>query len=180
LTEYKPDSRAVWRSWLAGHHASTAGVWLVWRPSRQQITVDEAVREALCFGWIDSTLRRLADGRLALRFTPRRPGSTWSRPNKQRVAELVEAGLMTEAGLRVVEAAKRDGSWTVLDRVDALEVPDDLARALAASPAAEATFAAYPASAKKAALWWIESARRPQTRAKRLAEIIRRATDGQR
>ncbi|HET7516825.1 MAG TPA: YdeI/OmpD-associated family protein [Actinomycetes bacterium] len=178
LEELKPENRAVWRGWLAEHHGSSPGVWLIWDKKgtgRQRITLDEAVEEALCFGWIDSRLQPLGDGRSALRFTPRKPKSIWSRRNKQRVAALVAAGLMTDAGQRVVEAAKRDGSWEALDAVDDLRVPDDLALALAGNPVAEANFQAFTASARKAALWWITSAKRPETRAKRVAETVRLA-----
>ena len=145
LEELQPESRAAWRAWLAEHHGSSPGVWLIWHKKgtgRQRITLDEAVEEALCFGWIDSTLQPLGDGRSALRFTPRKPNSTWSRRNKQRVESLAAAGLMTDAGRKVVEAAKRNGSWDALDAVEDLRVPDDLALALAANPAAEANASA--------------------------------------
>jgi uncharacterized protein YdeI (YjbR/CyaY-like superfamily) len=178
--ELEPDGRAAWRRWLADHHDSSPGVRLIWHTKasgQQRITLDEAVSEALCFGWIDSTVRRLGGGRSALLFTPRRPGGTWSRLNKQRVTALVAQGLMTEAGQRVVDAAKRDGSWHALDAVDDLLVPDDLATALHALPAAERNFAASPPSTRKLALAWIGSAKRPQTRATRIAETVRLAAD---
>jgi len=171
--QFQPDNRAAWRQWLLEHHDTSPGIWLVSHKKssgRQEITVAESVQEALCFGWIDSRLHPLDSEKSALLFTPRRPGGTWSRLNKQRVAELVESGLMTSAGSRVVEAAQRDGSWHALDSVDALRIPDDLAAALAASPGAAANFDAFTASARRSALWWIESAKRPDTRAHRVAE----------
>jgi uncharacterized protein YdeI (YjbR/CyaY-like superfamily) len=180
LEELQPENRAAWRAWLAEHHGSSPGVWLIWHKKgtrRQGITLDEAVEEALCFGWIDSRLRPLTDGRSALRFTPRKPNSIWSRRNKQRVAALAAAGLMTDAGRRVVAAAKQDGSWDALDAVEDLRVPDDLALALAGNPAAEANFQAFTPSARKVALWWITSAKRPQTRARRVAETVRLAAE---
>ncbi len=179
LGEIEPGSRAEWRRWLAGHHGTSAGIWLIWRKKRageaQPLTLDEAVREALCFGWIDSTLRPLSDEKSALLFTPRKPGSTWSQSNKQRAELLIAAGLMTAAGQQVIDAAKRDGSWSSLDAIEELRVPDDLEQALAADPDAERNFDAFTPSAKKNVLWWIESAKRPQTRAKRVAETVRLA-----
>ncbi len=180
--EIEPGSRAEWRRWLAGHHGTSAGIWLIFHKKRagaaQPLTLDEAVREALCFGWIDSTLRPLDDDKSALLFTPRRPGGTWSRSNKQRAESLIAAGLMTADGQNVIEAAKRDGSWNSLDAIEELRVPGDLEQALAADPAAKRNFDAFTSSAKKEVLWWIESARRPQTRANRIAETVRLAAEG--
>jgi uncharacterized protein YdeI (YjbR/CyaY-like superfamily) len=111
----------------------------------------------------------------ALLFTPRRPRSTWSRLNKQRAADLATQGLITDAGRRVIEAAQRDGSWGSLDAVEDLRIPGDLAEALTANPEAEANFNAFAPSAQKVALWWIESAKRPATRARRISETARLA-----
>ena len=144
------------------------------------ISLDEAVEEALCFGWIDSRLNRLDDERNVLRFTPRRRGSAWAKSNKERVGRLEAQGLMTPAGRALVEAAKIDGSWYVLDRIDDLTMPDDLTAALAADPAAERYFAAFPPSTKKAILFWIASAKKPETRAKRVAETVRLAAENRR
>jgi uncharacterized protein YdeI (YjbR/CyaY-like superfamily) len=180
LAEIEPDSPTAWRRWLAAHHDNSPGVWLIWHKKStgyQPIGLDQAIREALCFGWIDSTVRPVGNGKSALRFTPRRAGSTWSQPNKQRVASLTAEGRMTDAGRRVVDAAKRDGSWNAPDAIEDLHVPDDLAQALAAVPAAQANFSAFAPSARKLTLWWIESARRPQTRARRVAETVQLAAD---
>ncbi len=178
LGEIEPGSRAEWRQWLAEHHGTSAGIWLIWRKKRggaQPLTLDEAVQEALCFGWIDSTLRPLNSQKSALMFTPRKPRSIWSRLNKERVESLIAAGLMTEAGQRVIDAAQQDGSWSSLDAVEELRVPDDLEQALAADLDARRNFDAFTPSAKKNTLWWIVSAKRPQTRAKRVAETVRLA-----
>jgi uncharacterized protein YdeI (YjbR/CyaY-like superfamily) len=180
FAEFEPDSQAAWRNWLAEQHDSSPGVWLIWHTKasgQQRISVDDAVSEALCFGWIDSTVRRLEGGRSAVLFTPRRPGGTWSRRNRQRVAALAAQGLMTEAGQRVVDAAKRDGSWRALDAIDDLLVPDDLAGALRAAPAAATNFSTFAPSTRRLALWWIASAKRPQTRATRIAETVRLAAE---
>lgn len=173
-----PADRIQWRAWLAEHHAASPGVWVVLRregPGQRSLSLDEAVEEALCFGWIDSTLRSLGSGQRALLFTPRRARSTWSQTNKRRVARLAAEGRMTDAGMAAVERAQADGSWSILDDIDALRIPSDLDVALAADPPARAGFDAYTVSQKKSALWWIRSARRPQTRARRIEETVARA-----
>ena len=179
--QIEPADRSKWRSWLAAHHAMSPGEWVVLDTSRDPpgLTLDDAVEEALCFGWIDSTLRRLGDGRRALLFTPRRPRSTWARSNKRRVERMVAEGQMTTAGLAVIERAKADGSWAALDDVDALKIPGDLLAALAAEPAALAGFEALAPSKRKSALWWISSARTTRTRARRIEETVARSKGGQ-
>jgi uncharacterized protein YdeI (YjbR/CyaY-like superfamily) len=137
------------------------------------------VEEALCFGWIDSVMNPLDDQRLKQLLTPGKPGGTWSASNKIRVERLTSQGLMRPAGLAAIDAAMANGSWTILDEVDALVVPSDLAAALAADPAA-ANFEALPASARRAFLWCIISAKRPETRAKRVAETARMAAENRR
>lgn len=168
-----PRSRAAWRAWLEAHHTQKDGVWLIsYKKSTGKQAFDYAasVEEALCFGWVDSKGNTLDDERTMLWFAPRQPGSGWSRPNKLRVEALRAAGQMTPAGLAKIEAAKRDGSWTALDAVENLEIPPDLARALAANPLAQQYFDAFPRSAKRGILEWIATAKRPETRAKRVAE----------
>src|SRR5215207_9057705 len=132
-----PQTRAAWRKWLTSHHQSSAGVWFVsWRKraGKGGPGYEDAVEEALCFGWIDSVGRTLDDDRAMLWFSPRKPGSGWARTNKERVERLTAAGLMTPAGQRVIDAAKADGSWTRLDDVENLVVPDDLAAAFENRP----------------------------------------------
>jgi|LNFM01.1.fsa_nt_gb uncharacterized protein YdeI (YjbR/CyaY-like superfamily) len=175
-----PKSRAAWRAWLQRQHLRAAGVWLITfkkGTGKPRVEYDAAVEEALCFGWIDSKPSALDDERSMLWFSPRKPRSGWSKPNKQRVARLTAAGLMAEAGLAVIRAAKRNGSWTALDAVEALEIPPDLKRALAAQPPATENFAAFPRSVKRGILEWIQSAKRPETRAVRVqttADMARR------
>jgi len=169
------DTRASWRAWLEEHHTTASGVWLVtWksRTGRPTIPYDEAVEEALCFGWIDGRAARLDDERTMLRFSPRRPGGMWARSNRERVARLEAAGLMTEAGRQVVDAARADGSWTRFEAVEAMVVPDDLALALAAKPGAREHFDAYSATRRKGVLGWITLAKRPETRAARIARAV--------
>lgn len=138
------------------------------------VSYDDAVEEALCFGWIDSRVNRVDDLRYRQVFTPRRPGSIWSRPNKQRVERVTAAGAMTPAGAGKVEAAKRDGSWDLLDLVDDLVMPDDLESALV-SAGARPGFDTLPVSERKQLLYWVRSARRDATREQRVAEVVRRS-----
>ncbi|HYN97672.1 MAG TPA: YdeI/OmpD-associated family protein [Pilimelia sp.] len=178
-----PETRAQWRAWLAEHAGTTPGVWLVsWRKGvgRPAVSYDESVEEALCFGWVDSTANRLDDERTMLYFAPRKRGSGWSRSNKQRIERLIAAGLMTEAGLRVVERARQDGSWRLLDAVEDLVVPDDLAAELAARPSARDHWDGFPPSARKAILTWIVQARRDETRRRRVVETAECAQRGER
>lgn len=178
-----PETRAAWRAWLETHHARPDGVWLVsWKKDsgRPRFDYAEAVEEALCFGWVDSLPRKLDARRSMLWFAPRKAGTGWSKPNKERVERLLAAGLMTPAGLAKVDAAKADGSWAKLDAVERLEVPADLAAALAELPPAADHFDAFPRSAKRGILEWILQAKRPETRAKRVAETARLAQENKR
>src|SRR4051812_22504994 len=147
-----PADRGAWRTWLQAHHATAAGIWLIYPRKASGIAgvaYAEAVEEALCFGWIDSLARPLDESRWMQRFTPRKPGSAWSRLNQQRVERLTAEGRMMPAGMEKVEAARRDGSWSELDAVERLEIPADLAAALTADAAAAASFDAFPASTRK-------------------------------
>jgi uncharacterized protein YdeI (YjbR/CyaY-like superfamily) len=141
---------------------------------------EESVEEALCFGWIDSKPNKLDDERTMLWFAPRKPRTGWSRPNKARIDRMLEAGLMHPAGLAKIEQAKADGSWTSLDAIEALELPADLVAAFAAYPSAEQNFLAFPRSAKRGILEWIHTAKKPETRAARVAETARLASVNER
>jgi uncharacterized protein YdeI (YjbR/CyaY-like superfamily) len=178
-----PLTRAAWRAWLERHHSRTEGVWLITykkATGKPRVEYDEAVEEALCFGWIDSKSGKLADERSLQWFAPRKAGTGWSRPNKERVERLVAAGLMAPAGLAKVEAARRDGSWNALDAVEALEIPPDLRAALAAYPEAAGHFEGFPRSVKRSILEWIASAKKLETRAKRVEETARLAARNER
>ncbi|MFN0092442.1 MAG: YdeI/OmpD-associated family protein [Acidimicrobiales bacterium] len=180
---YHAETRAQWRAWLAANHASARGVWLCsWKRAtgKASCPYDEAVEEALCFGWIDSTVTMLDDERGLQLITPRKAKSTWTRLNRRRVAELEAAGLMTDAGRRAVEVAKSNGWWTILDPVEDLLEPDDLAAALDGRPAARTAWDGFPVTARKAMLWWVISAARPDTRARRVETIVSRAERGER
>jgi uncharacterized protein YdeI (YjbR/CyaY-like superfamily) len=178
-----PKTRAAWRRWLEKNHARAEGVWHIsYKKSsgKQAYDYEASVEEALCFGWVDSKGNKLDDERTMLWFAPRKPRSGWARPNKERVARLIAAGLMHPAGLAKVEAAKRDGSWTLLDAVENLQVPPDLQAALDATPPAAGFFDAFPRSVKRATLEWIAQAKRPETRAKRIAETVALAAQNKR
>lgn len=174
------QSRGDLRLWLAANHATSPGIWMVsWRRADlgPRIAYDDLVEECLCFGWIDSTVRTLDDDRSAIRLTPRRPGSGWSRPNKERLARLLGSDLMTPAGRAVIDRAHADGSWTFLDDIEDLIVPDDLAAALSTAGAGEA-FEALTAGRRKQLLFWIKSAKRETTRADRIDRTVAAAGEG--
>jgi uncharacterized protein YdeI (YjbR/CyaY-like superfamily) len=177
------ETRADWRAWLALHHARPQGVWLVtWRTAtgRPAPTYEEQVEEALCVGWVDSTAGRLDEERKMLWFSPRRRGSAWSRPNKERVVRLEAAGLMRDAGRRAIAVAKEEGTWSLLDDVEDGVVPDDLAAAFAAVPGSRERWEAFPRSARRGILEWIVQAKRPETRAARVTETATLAARGER
>ena len=179
----QPATRAAWRRWLERHHTRDKGVWFVYfkkSSGKQRFTYDDLVEEALCFGWIDGQARTLDAERAMLWLSPRKPKSVWSAPNKVRVARVIAAGLMHPAGQAKVDAAQANGHWTALDSTDRLEVPDDLAAALAATPQARAHFDAFPATAKKGVLEWVRQAKRPETRARRIADAARMAAANER
>ena len=175
-----PENAARWRAWLEENHGRTEGIWFVnykKATGKPRLEYDEAVEEALCFGWVDSKSNALDEERSMLWFAPRRPGSGWSGSNKERVERLIAGGRMTPAGLAKIEAAKQDGSWTALDAIEALEIPADLAQALAGYDSAAANFDTFPPSAKKNILTWIATAKKPETRARRVEETARLAED---
>jgi uncharacterized protein YdeI (YjbR/CyaY-like superfamily) len=178
-----PFDRAGWRAWLGANHGTSKGVYLTsWRrgSGRTSVSYEEAVEEALCVGWVDSTGRNLDEERSIQWFAPRRSRSAWARSNKERVQRLMAAGLMLPAGLTAIDEAKRNGMWTLLDDVENLIVPDDLAAALAARPPGRENWAAFPRSARRAMLEWVVQARRPETRADRIERIAEAASRGER
>src|SRR5437660_3975138 len=171
----EPVGREALRAWLAQNHSASGGVWLANQKKgtgKPRLEYAEIVEELLCFGWIDSKPNPLDDERSLLWISPRKPKSGWSRINKERVEQLERDGLMTDAGRAAVAEAKRNGAWTALDAVERLEVPDDLAAALAANADAARHFEAFPPSSKKIILTWIASAKRDETRERRIAETV--------
>jgi uncharacterized protein YdeI (YjbR/CyaY-like superfamily) len=185
-TEYgrvEITTRAQWRDWLAAHHADVPGIWVVTHKKSagdRYVPYADLVEEALCFGWVDSKALSVDAERTMLLLTPRRRGSGWSRPNKERIARLEAAGSMAPAGRAVLDAARADGSWTALDAVEALEEPPELTAALDADPDARRNWDGFPRSAKRASLVWISTAKKPETRATRVRETAARAARGER
>jgi len=181
--QFAVESRAGWHAWLDAHHATSRGVWTVtWkrRSGGPYVPYDDLVEEALCFGWVDSLGRTLDERRWQLLMTPRKVGSGWSRPNKERIERLTAAGLMAPAGAAVVAAAQADGSWSSLDAVEDLIEPDDLRAALDASPDARRHWDDFPRSAKRGILEWIMQAKRDETRARRIRETAEQAARNER
>jgi uncharacterized protein YdeI (YjbR/CyaY-like superfamily) len=180
---FHAETRAAWRAWLVERHDRERGVWLCsWRAptGRPACPYPDAVEEALCFGWIDSTVNVL-DGERALQLmTPRKAKSSWTRLNRRRVEAMEAAGLMTDAGRRAVATAQANGFWTILDDVEDLIEPPDLASALDGAPAARTQWDAFPPSARKAMLWWIVSAAKPATREQRIGAVVAKAAVGER
>lgn len=180
-TFYAKD-RAAWRAWLAENHATETRVWLIIyrkQSGTPSVYYDDAVNEALCFGWIDSKPNK-RDGESYYQFFSRRnPKSKWSGVNKRKVEELSAQGLMTEAGWAVIELAKQNGGWTALDEVESLVIPEDLQAQFDASPGSQANFEAFSKSAKRGILDWISSAKQAETRAKRILETVTLAARGE-
>lgn len=180
VTFHAPDRKA-WRAWLEKNHRTKKAVCLVLSKKgarKPTVSYGEATEEAIAFGWIDSRGNRLDEDRFKLMFTPRKPGSVWAPSNKARLARLSKAGLMAPAGLEKVAAAKRDGSWSFYDDIERLKSPKDLVSALAGAPKAGAFFNSSCKTYRKQALYWIMTAKRPETRARRIAELVRLASAG--
>jgi uncharacterized protein YdeI (YjbR/CyaY-like superfamily) len=180
---YHAETRSQIRAWLDHHHDTAAGLWLCsWRPStgKARCPYPEVVEEAICYGWIDSSVGLLDEERGVQLLTPRKAKSTWTRLNRQRVADMEAAGLMTDAGRRAVEVARANGWWTILDPVEDLIEPEDLAAALDANTAARAAWNGFPAGARKQMLLWVVTAQRSETRAGRVETIVGRAALGER
>lgn len=176
-------SRPVWRQWLADNHATEKSVWLkIYKKAGAipSVTYDEAVDEALCFGWIDSSAKKGDDQHYLQFFAKRRPKSNWSRVNKTKVEKLIQAGLMTNAGQAMIDLAKQTGTWTALDEVENLINPPDLQAQLDANPTAKNYFAAFPRSVKRGILEWLLNAKTPAVRRKRIDEIVTRAEHNER
>ena len=174
--------RSAWRSWLEEHHSCRSEAWLVIQKKRSRLvglSLDDAVEEALCYGWIDGKLRRLDEQRYLLRFSPRRPNSVWSISNIGRVERLSRAGVMREAGLTAVRAGKESGQWqAALDRERTEEIPPELGAALRRTKGAIAAYRQLPSSKKKQYLHWIRSAKREETKLKRVEKIVGQVLSG--
>jgi uncharacterized protein YdeI (YjbR/CyaY-like superfamily) len=172
--KFCPASREEWRLWLAENHNLKPSVWLVQYKKQSNtptITWSEAVDEALCFGWIDSIRKKLDDETFIQFFCRRKPNSGWSKINKAKVARLIDEGLMAGAGLQCIETAKQNGSWTILDTVEELVIPEDLEKAFRSYKGSKTYFLSLSKSVKKMMLQWVKLAKRPETRQNRINEI---------
>lgn len=176
-------TRAEWRAWLSQHHAHSPGIWLVYfkkGSGEGTLTWPEIVQEALCFGWIDSKPNKVDETRSKLLLTPRKPTSSWSAVNKRYVEHLLAEGLMTPAGQALIDAAKANGAWDALNAVDAMVLPPDLLKAFAKAKKAQAFFEGEPKSYKRGVLEWLGTAKTPETRLKRITEIVEASKRGER
>lgn len=175
IKEHYFKNDRLWRKWLHENYASSEGIYLILYKidhDMQSMRWEEAVRVALCYGWIDSTVKSLGDGKRRQYFCPRKPKSVWSKLNKNHIEELMGLGLMHESGLLKIEAAKKDGSWTTLDDVENGVIPSDLQKGFDANKKALKNFQNFSASQRKGYLYWLNQAKREETRLKRIAEII--------
>jgi uncharacterized protein YdeI (YjbR/CyaY-like superfamily) len=181
IETYCPKSQTEWRKWLEKNHQSKQSVWLVYfRVSTKiaSVTWSEAVDEALCFGWIDSTKKTIDKERYMQYFTRRKPSSTWSKVNKDKVTNLIQNDQMTEAGFDSIETAKQNGTWSIMDDVENLIVPEDLRIALSENESAMDFFQRQSNSIKKGMLYWVVIAKRTETRKKRITDIVQSAAKG--
>ena len=179
IKTFYAKNRKAWRSWLQKNAASEKSVWLIIYKkdaATKSINYVEAVEEALCFGWIDSKANKRDEESYYQFFAKRNPLSNWSKINKDRVEKLIKDGLMTPAGIAVIEQAKENGRWSALDSVESLALPTDLQTALSNNTEAAKHFEAFPRSVKKVILEWIQNARTKETRDKRIAETVRLAS----
>jgi uncharacterized protein YdeI (YjbR/CyaY-like superfamily) len=176
---FYPKNKQEWRIWLENNHARLENVWVVFYKKASGIPTiswSDSVDEALCFGWIDSKKIAIDAEKSHQFFSKRKPKSTWSKINKIKVERLIAEGLMTKAGLESIEIAKQNGSWTILDDVDALVIPPDLQAAFDKYPSSREFFVSLSPSIKKMMLYWIISAKQAETRQKRIKEIAELAS----
>lgn len=169
-----PSSKNDWRKWLQKNHSLKQSVWLIYYKKKTgvpSITWSEAVDEALCFGWIDSLAKPIDDEKYMQFFSRRKPSSVWSKINKDKVKRLIENGLMAAAGFTTIEIAKQNGSWIILDAVEAMIIPKDLAIAFKNKPGSKKFFLSLSKSVQKNILQWVVLAKLPETREKRIVEI---------
>lgn len=181
IETFCPSSPADWRNWLEENHQSKQSIWLVcYKTSTKipSISWSEAVDEALCFGWIDSTKKTIDSERYMQYYSRRKPSSTWSKVNKDKVAYLTKNNLMDKAGLDRIETAKQNGMWSFLDDIEKQIVPEDLKNALNENKTAIQFYESQSKSIKKQLLYWVKSAKRTETREKRIADIAQSAIKG--
>lgn len=175
---FYPVNQTEWRQWLEQNHLSKQSVWLVFyrqKSEKKSISWSEAVDVALCFGWIDSKKIKIDEEKSHQFFSKRKPKSTWSKINKEKVRQLIDNGLMTPTGFNIIEIAKQNGSWTILDEVEELIIPNDLDKAFKKHKGSKDYFLSLSKTIRKMMLQWIVLAKRPETRQKRINEIAKLA-----
>ncbi|MBE9464724.1 YdeI family protein [Dyadobacter subterraneus] len=174
LKTFCPESRHQWRRWLEENHDRERSVWVIFYKNKSNlptITWSEAVDEALCFGWIDSIAKPIDEEKFMRFFSKRKAKSVWSAINKEKIKRLIDEKLITKAGFECIEIAKQNGTWTILDHVEALVIPEDLEKELQKRPSAKSYFSSLSKSDKKGILQWLVQAKRSETREKRIIEI---------
>lgn len=170
---FKTDEH--WREWLHHNHATSKGVYLIFykiEHEKDSMRWEEAVKVALCYGWIDSTVKSLGNGKRRQYFTPRNPKSVWSALNKKYIKELTDNNLMHKSGLQTIEVAKNNGSWEALDDVENGVIPNDLQKEFDSNPSAFKNYQNFSYTYRKSYLYWLNQAKREETRQKRINEII--------
>lgn len=178
MNRLEVTTREDWREWLIDNHASVTEVWIVFYKKYTglpSLSYDDAVEEAICFGWIDSIIKRLDERRFVRKFTPRKAGSNWSEINKARARKMVDAARMTDAGLKAIEKAKRSGEWDSKHeppRIPSDGIPEELAEAFSKHPKAREGFESLAPSYRRKYAMWIASAKRPETRQRRTREAV--------
>jgi uncharacterized protein YdeI (YjbR/CyaY-like superfamily) len=179
LKTYYAKDRKAWRKWLEKNYAKSPGVWLIYykkSSGKPRLEYNDAVEEALCFGWIDSTVRPIDNEKYMQRFTPRKPKSGWSGLNKQRIEKMIDQDLMTAAGLEKIEIAKKNGSWESLDKIYApieqLQIPADLEKAFSKHKTAKTNFHNFPIFTRRQFLYWLNAAKRDETRKARIKHAV--------
>ena len=178
IRSFYAADRQAWRNWLNENHANELSVWLIIYKKTSRVPsvyYDEAVDEALCFGWVDSKPNKRDEKSYYQFFSKRNPKSNWSLVNRAKAEKLIETGLMTDAGMAAIQIAKQNGTWTALEEVDNSIAPDDLLAALNGNPTALQYYNAFPKSSKKIILEWIHNAKKPETRQKRIEETVKLA-----
>ncbi|PZV17785.1 MAG: hypothetical protein DCF20_05295 [Pseudanabaena sp.] len=175
MDTFYPEDQEQWREWLEKNHSKESSIWLIYykkNSGKPSINYSDAVDEALCFGWIDSKVKSIDQEKYMQFFCVRKPNSVWSKVNKEKVASLIEKNLMTQAGLEAIAIAKSNGSWNILDDVEALIIPDDLMTALSSNLVAKEYFLNLSRTNKRNLLQWITLVKREETRQKRIKEIV--------
>ena len=182
IETFYPRSRQEWRDWLQDNHAKKQSVWLIYYKKKSNVSTilySDAVAEALCFGWIDSKSKPIDEHKFMQFFSKRKEKSVWSKVNKEKIERLTEEGLMTNAGYEIIEKAKLNGSWNILDEAEALHIPEDLEGEFDKRPNAKLYFLSLSRSDKRNILQWLILAKRQETREKRITEIVELADKNQ-